>query len=365
MYKIIFFVALLTVGLKAHSQSLNLLLKSTLNQVISETSGLVFVNGRLITHNDSGNESKLYEVDTATGYIPRNIQIQNATNVDWEDLASDGQYLYIGDFGNNNGNRTNLKIYKISLQDLLNSNMVMAQTIEFNYSDQTNFNSRSFHNYDAEALLAFNNQLYIFTKNRANFKTYIYPLSKTPGQYAISKTDSLNVNGLVTGVDANSLNGNVVLIGYDFFSPFAYEIVNPGSGPFSVAPQKRISLVAGGQTQIEAIAHQADNRYWISSESTGGSAAKLYTLNIPTTLDSDSYDYSSAQLWKVVQNGKRITIESKSPFEAQLIDVKGRMWKLPSTPEIDLNHLSCGRYILFLRETGKANYQNFEIVIQP
>ncbi len=80
---------------------------------IAETSGLVFFDNRLITHNDSGGMNALYEINTGTGNISRTVTIQNATNVDWEDICTDNDYIYIGDFGNNNGNRTNLKIYKV------------------------------------------------------------------------------------------------------------------------------------------------------------------------------------------------------------------------------------------------------------
>ena len=38
---------------------------------VSETSGLLFFNNLLITHNDSGGEPLLYEVDTLTREIKR------------------------------------------------------------------------------------------------------------------------------------------------------------------------------------------------------------------------------------------------------------------------------------------------------
>ena len=77
---------------------------------LNESSGAIFFNNRLITHNDSGGEAKLYELDTISGIIEREVTILNATNVDWEDITQDETSIYIGDFGNNNGNRTDLKI---------------------------------------------------------------------------------------------------------------------------------------------------------------------------------------------------------------------------------------------------------------
>ena len=50
---------------------------------------------------DSGNESKLFNIDDKGGVIGEvNVGI---TNNDWEDLTCDAEgNLYIGDFGNNN-----------------------------------------------------------------------------------------------------------------------------------------------------------------------------------------------------------------------------------------------------------------------
>ncbi len=91
----------------------------------------------MITHNDSGGEPKLYEVDTLTGNVTREVLIQNATNKDWEDICHDETYIYIGDFGNNNNYRTDLKIYRITIEDYLNRDTVEADVIAFNYQDQT------------------------------------------------------------------------------------------------------------------------------------------------------------------------------------------------------------------------------------
>ncbi|MDX2444801.1 MAG: hypothetical protein QNK30_13465 [Bacteroidales bacterium] len=83
---------------------------ANLPAVIHETSGLIFLNKKLITHNDSGNESALFEVDTVSGAVIRKIIVKNAANIDWEDICADDSSIYIGDFGNNGGNPTDLKV---------------------------------------------------------------------------------------------------------------------------------------------------------------------------------------------------------------------------------------------------------------
>ena len=96
----------LFISMTAFCQIQNIIEKHELPAEVIETSGLLFLNGKLITHNDSGDDSNLYEIDTITGNITRTVSVSNATNIDWEDIAQDDTYIYIGDFGNNNGTRT-------------------------------------------------------------------------------------------------------------------------------------------------------------------------------------------------------------------------------------------------------------------
>ena len=117
-----------------------------LNSALNESSGLIFLDQKLITHNDSGGEAALYEIDTLTGNIARKVIIANANNIDWEDICHDSNYIYIGDFGNNSGSRTNLRIYRLSIPSYLTSSndTVYVDTIQFSYADQIDFTPSSF-----------------------------------------------------------------------------------------------------------------------------------------------------------------------------------------------------------------------------
>ena len=116
---------------------------STLESTVEETSGLIYLDGRMITHNDSGGEAALYEIDPASGNVVRTVEIQGATNRDWEDIASDESYIYIGDFGNNSGTRRDLGVYKVSIADYLgNDDLAVAERIDFSYEDQSDFTAR-------------------------------------------------------------------------------------------------------------------------------------------------------------------------------------------------------------------------------
>ena len=140
--KIIFVLFLFVSGSKlAYSQQIVFDSIAFLPNSVIETSGLIFLNDKLITHNDSGNEPALFELDTVSGEITRKVIVRNATNVDWEDICFDDAYIYIGDIGNNSGSRTDLKIYRVSIDNYFETanDTVSADTIHFNYGGQFDF----------------------------------------------------------------------------------------------------------------------------------------------------------------------------------------------------------------------------------
>ena len=129
---------------------------AVLNDTLRETSGLTLMNGRLYSFNDGGNPNEIYEINPKNGQIISTIKV-DFPNRDWEAMTNDGQSLYIGDFGNNGGKRTDLAIYKI----LDNSH----QKINFKYKEQPNFIFKeNKHGFDAEAIIFEDEKIYIFSK---------------------------------------------------------------------------------------------------------------------------------------------------------------------------------------------------------
>ena len=132
------------------AQTIDSVDKFNLPELVSETSGLIYYNNELITHNDSGNTAELYVINILNGSLTRTISVTNATNIDWEDIAQDDQYIYIGDIGNNNGNnngnRTDLKFYRILKTDFDTSNVVTADIINYSYADQSDFTASTNNN---------------------------------------------------------------------------------------------------------------------------------------------------------------------------------------------------------------------------
>jgi hypothetical protein len=176
----------------------------TLPRKIKESSGLIKVDNRLWTLNDSRGASSLYQIDERDGHILKTLRIDNASNKDWEDLAFDDNYVYIGDFGNNRGNRRNLRIYKIPRASLITQKHVKAEVIKFVYGDQKNFKATSQQtNYDCEAMVAYHGKLYLFSKNWGDRKTRLYTLPITAGEYRAKYIGTFDIGAMVTGASIN------------------------------------------------------------------------------------------------------------------------------------------------------------------
>lgn len=201
-------------------------LVDSLANELPESSGLEFWDQLLWSHNDSDNLSRFYGFDTLTGLISRSVLIENSPQIDWEDMTKDESHFYIGDFGNNAGTRTNLKILKIPFDSLTGNPLdtVQAEFIQFSYPDQTDFSGvNTNHNFDCEAFVFFDDSLHLFSKNRSNGYTKHYVLPTTPGTYVATFIDSVFVDGQITSA-AFSSDSILFLIGYKppAYSPFAF-----------------------------------------------------------------------------------------------------------------------------------------------
>ncbi len=250
-----------------------------LSSSVNETSGLIYINGKLITHNDSGGKPILFEVDTKTGEVARKVYIQNAKNIDWEDLTHDENYIYIADTGNNLGSRKNLKIYRLLISSFMDEkrDSIKAETISIKYADQSSFKkSNRKTNFDAEALVSINDSLYIFSKNWLNGWTNVYVSPKTPGTYTLSKIDSLNSLGLVTGATYSQKSNTILLSGYGVSSNFIIEISDFKGSNFSSGKVNRIEISPEGSKQIEGITQVSPTTYYLSAEKSNTPNAVLY-----------------------------------------------------------------------------------------
>lgn len=376
MKNLLLFITFIFYSFLAISQITNFTEKFDLPVETKETSGLLFFDSKIITHNDSGNQPNLYEIDSLTGNLLRVIHVNNATNIDWEDITEDENHIYIADIGNNNGNRTDLKIYKILKSDFKNSASISADIISFSYEDQTNFDSKpNGSNFDAESIVVYNNSILIFTKNWNDLKTNVYKTPLITGNYLATKVSSANVDGLITGGVYN--DNRFFLTGYNAsLIPFLIYISpnrKPGEDIFFSGFNK-ISLEneLGQGSQLEGITNIGlTGNYYISRE------------HFTTTINGNQYDFTQklyefqdatspllsldeSKLAKIIISPipatNKIKINTSLPFlNLEIYNSLGKKMDIPLTDtlkELDISNLEKGVYIL------KIQFNNNKSVVR-
>lgn len=234
---------------------------ATLSDSLKETSGLTFFNGKLYTFNDGGNTSEIFEIDKNSGKILKKIQT-GFKNFDWEAITSDSANVYVGEFGNNWGTRTDLKIFKIN-RDSLQS----ISEIKFNYREQTDFSKKpQANNWDAESLIFRNGKLHLFTKEWQSGKTNHYMIDpENSEKQNAEKLETYDLGYLAT--DASYFQKKLYIIGYTKKMEVYLTVFDENEkGLFFFGASQKYYL---GQTsklgQIEGIAVNDDGIY-ISGE---------------------------------------------------------------------------------------------------
>jgi hypothetical protein len=236
-----------------------------LDGILSETSGLIFWENQFWTHNDNS-DTNIYALDTLYGRIVQPYPLSRITNTDWEEISQDEDYIYIGDIGNNSGNRDDLKIYRAGKNSILNNSAVF-DSVCFTYSDQTDFTPNDYNNdFDCEAFIVSKDSIYLFTKQWVTNGTSIYSLPKTPGNYVAKRRMSFNVNGLITGVVYLEEKRIIVLTGYsERLKPFLYLLYDFSSPDFFGGNKRKIEILLPYH-QIEGITTTNGIKYFVTNE---------------------------------------------------------------------------------------------------
>ncbi len=168
-----------------------------LSEELKEISGLELLNdSTLIAFNDGGNKAELYLL-SLEGEIIKTVELVDIKNRDWEDIAIDDEFVYLGDIGNNNNNRKDLAIIKMRIDDLLSKKAVTGEKITFNYEEQTAFppEEESLF-FDAEAMVVCNDSIWIFTKDRSvpfQGLSLVYKLPLEPGNYEVAASHRITI----------------------------------------------------------------------------------------------------------------------------------------------------------------------------
>ncbi len=258
---------------------------TALPTILKESSGIELAsNDTYWSHNDAGNKASIYNFDKQ-GQLISTLKIKDTDNEDWEDMTQDeAGNLYVGDFGNNDNDRKDLAIIKLSKQDLSkNNSTITGQRISFNLEDQNAFPpDKTVRNFDIEAMFSKDNFLYLFTKDRTKpFKgsTKLYRLPNTAGNHTASlsaelKTDTSEKIGRITAADISPDGATVVLLANEAI----WVLTQFSSDKFFDGTVQRIDLPVN--VQMEAIVFQDNCTLYLTNEKESKQDARLFELKI-------------------------------------------------------------------------------------
>ncbi len=246
------------------------------NPQITELSGLAASRrypGLLYAHNDSGDTARVFLLNKS-GETVATIQVKGAYARDWEDIAVVGNQVYIGDIGDNLGNRDAVQIYRfaepqIDPQKLGQSLEVTSQVSAFRYPGAPR---------DAETLLvAPNGKIEILSKEKSGSSLFggDFKPGKTstlmPISARISFGNGASFTRLATAGDFSPDGRKLVALTYTQI----YEWQLPAPFDTSKLAQLKPTIRAvPGFRQWESVCYSADGtQIFISSE---GENAPLY-----------------------------------------------------------------------------------------
>jgi hypothetical protein len=243
---------------KAEAQANGLRRVGKLTDGILESSGLCAAPeaGTYFTFGDDGQQPTVWHVD-GTGQQVDQFTL-GAPNHDWESLSRDpsGNY-YMGDCGNNGSDRQNLAIlrFRPAAPDQVGK-------INFKYPDQTAFPpSKSERNFDCEASLWHDGQVYLFTKDRATQSTCkVYTVPDQPGSYTAKLITKLAIPGEVTDATLAPDGHRLVLLARQEL----FVLEGNSWADILKATPRHVSLQGAGQT--EGAAFKDANTLLITTE---------------------------------------------------------------------------------------------------
>lgn len=213
----------------------------------SECSGIdTYLENYFVGLNDSGNAPKIFVFD-AQGNDHGSFLIQNAENRDWEDLAVEGNTLYIGEIGDNRRIHPSIFILQVELPKTPPGSgkeivLPIQKTYEAKYPDGP---------HDCEALFIRNGKIHLITKNRGDLHQ-CFVLTETEGKTYLEKCGDLDLspNYQITGADYQ--NGTLVVSTYSGWMLFPEPLVStPPLGTLHTKTQ-----------QLESVCFWNDSILW-------------------------------------------------------------------------------------------------------
>ncbi len=267
------------------------------HQGISEMSGLTRSHnypGVYWVHNDSGDDPRLFSISGEgelvwPPFVDRSswdgLPIAVAANVDWEDITTDGEYLYIAETGNNGNARRDLGVYVVPEPNPRAIEITRSlRFLPVAYPEQTIYPGRQWH-YDSEAMFTAGGELFLITKHRVESK--ISAFEKGANLYRLASRHTAIVNELefiATNTELAIVTGADVAPGGQYLAVLSYDALWVYGAPadnraWLANPVGHIKLDRDYTQQVEAITWSDDETILIGNEQ--GTVFKVERRSLP------------------------------------------------------------------------------------
>ena len=247
----------ITTGLMA--QQLNTV--ATLGSTLEETSSLLYLDGRLLTINDASGDKNIYEIDQTTGGISRSVNLFKANNVDWESLAHDNDHIYVCDTGDDEGERDELKIYRVTKENYLNYDVIVSEVTKFTYPFLNGFD----HGFNCEASVVIDDRIYLFTKAYNGEPTRVFSVPTEIGNYVAEFVQEIALAPRVT--DASVMdNGQILVSQIDDNNNLTISRLDWDGQQFNISDQQSPTVPADFSGQIEGICPLDNGNFYLTRE---------------------------------------------------------------------------------------------------
>lgn len=209
-------------------------------------------------------------------------------NKDWEAATVSSGNLYVGDFGNNSGKRTDLKVYQYPMSIFEDSIIRPSAEMRFRWPDlMYGLPDEKQHDRDCEAIVSMRDTLFIFSKSWKTLSVKMASLLGTEPQI-VHIADSLFTGFVVTDAafqQDTPEKGTLVLVGYENKIPgdvWLWKIQGTPGAAILKGTVRSLKLGNALQLgQVEGICFIRDNQVLISAEKFGlNSKALLHFLDL-------------------------------------------------------------------------------------
>lgn len=254
-----------------------------------ETSALTCLDdGSFLTINDSGHRPIVYHLNSQ-GQLLQEYELA-ATNRDWEAMAIHQGQLWIGDIGNNSGKNQGGELYQFNLPLRLGQEIIPHHS-SFIYPDFPLPPLTAYqHDFDAEALVSANGQLFLINKAWQSDHSSVYLLE--PNNLAMQQTQKTThqarmvakisgLPGVITDAAFSQQHQRFVLTGYARFRDNALRLaLNNDYQPFLAVLdqhfqlQQLVRIPQSGQLEAICIDHQ--QHIWLTQEQSKRRPALLW-----------------------------------------------------------------------------------------